>query len=66
VAKSSVPDRLKIELEVMARRITMLLNAIREMARPDDADVILYERLVKRTDGLCELIAAIESTLDGI
>jgi ribosomal 50S subunit-recycling heat shock protein len=44
VAKPSVPGRQKIELEVMARHITMLVNAIGEMPGPDEADTILYDR----------------------
>jgi hypothetical protein len=66
LATHSVPGRLKIELEVMARRITMLFNAIGEMPGPDEADAILYDRLIKRMDRLRELIAAANATLDGI
>jgi hypothetical protein len=66
LATHSVPGRLKIELEVMARRITMLFNAIGEMPGPDEADAILYDRLIKRMDRLRELIAATNATLDGI
>ena len=66
LAKPGVPGRLKIELEVMARRITMLFNAIGEMPGPDEADAILYDRLIKRMDRLRELIAAANATLDGI
>src|SRR5882672_5210428 len=66
LAKLSVPGRLKIELEVMARRITMLFNAIGEMPGPDEAEAILYNRLIKRMDRLRELITAANATLDGI
>jgi hypothetical protein len=66
LAKPSVPGRLKIELEVMARRITMLFNAIGQIPGPDEADAILYDRLIKRMNRLRELIAATNATLDGI
>jgi hypothetical protein len=66
LAKSSVPGRQKIELETMARRITMLFNAIGEMPGPDEADAIVYDRLLKRTDRLRELITAMKAALDGV
>jgi hypothetical protein len=61
-----VPGRLRIDLEVRARRITMLVNAIREMPGPDEADAILYDRLIKRMDRLRELITATNATLYGL
>jgi hypothetical protein len=66
LAKSSVPGRQKIELESMARGITMLFNAIGEMPGPDEADAIVYDRLLKRTDRLRELIATLTAALDGV
>jgi hypothetical protein len=44
----------------------MLFNAIGEMPGPDEADAILYDRLIKRMARLRELIAANNATLDGI
>jgi hypothetical protein len=66
LAKASVTGKQKIDLEVIARRITMLFNAIGEMPGADEADAVIYDRLVQRTDRLRELIGAVNASLEDV
>jgi hypothetical protein len=62
--KPTLPARLQIEFEAMARRITTQFNAIGETPEADTADVTAYDQLIENTDRLRELIAAANAALD--
>jgi hypothetical protein len=62
--RSTLPARLQIEFEAMARRITTQFNAIGETPDADAADVTLYNQLIENTDRLRELIATANAALD--
>jgi hypothetical protein len=61
-----VPGRQKLDMEVLARRITRAFNAIGE--RPDACadEASLYDQLIENTDRLRELITATNAALDTI
>jgi hypothetical protein len=61
----SVPDRQKLEMEVLARRIAAAFKAIREAADSETGDEANYAELIG-TDLLRELIAAANAALDGL
>jgi len=46
----SVPGRQKLDLEVLARRITRASNAIGELPDADADDATLYDQLIEDTD----------------
>jgi hypothetical protein len=62
----SVPGRQKLELEVLARRITAAFKAIGEAADSEASDEANYTQLIERTDRLRELIASANAALDGL
>jgi hypothetical protein len=62
----SLSGRQKLDLEVLARRITRAFRAIGETPDAGADDAILYDQLIENTDRLRELIAATNAALDRI
>jgi len=62
----TLPGRQKLDLEVLARRITRGFNAIGETPAPEVDDATLYDRLIENRDRLRELIDATNAALDRI
>jgi hypothetical protein len=60
---ASLPGRQKLELEVLARRITASFKAIGEATDDDATDAANYAQLIERTDRLRELIATANEAL---
>jgi len=62
--RPTLPGRLQIEFEAMARRITTQFNAIGESPEADTADATAYDQLIENTDRLRELIGVANAALD--
>jgi hypothetical protein len=62
----ALSSRRKVDLEVMARRITTAFNAIGETPDAEASDGTPYEQLIENTDRLREVIAAANAALDGL
>jgi hypothetical protein len=62
----TLPGRQKLELEVLARRITRSFDMIGVTPKPDVDDATLYDQLIENTDRLRNLIAATNAALDRI
>jgi hypothetical protein len=62
----SLPGRQKLELEVVARRISASFKEIGEAADSDVTDAANYAQLIERTDHLRELIATANAALVGL
>jgi hypothetical protein len=62
----SIPGRQKLDLEVMARRITTAFNAIDETPDAEASEAKLYKQLIRNTDSLRDLLAAANVALDGL
>jgi hypothetical protein len=61
-----IPGRQKLDLEVLARRITRAFNAIGETPDAGVDDSSLYDQLIENTDRLRQLIVATNAALDRI
>jgi hypothetical protein len=62
----SLPGRQKLDLEVLARRITRTFRAIGETPPAETDEATLYDQLIENTDRLRELIPATNAALDRI
>jgi hypothetical protein len=62
--RATLPVRLQIEFEAMARRTNTQFNAIGEAPETDTADVTAYDKLIGNTDRLRELIGVANAALD--
>jgi hypothetical protein len=62
--RATLPARLQIEFEAMARRITTQFNAIGEAPEADSADETAYDQLIENTDRLRELMGVANAALD--
>jgi hypothetical protein len=63
---ASLPDRQKLDLEVLARRITKTFKAIGETPLAETDEATLYDQLIENTARLRKLIAATNGGLDRI
>jgi len=61
-----VSGRLKLDFESKARQMTMLFNALGETPDTKANEEFLYDRLIKSTDRLRDLIASTNASLDGL
>jgi hypothetical protein len=64
--RADLSGRQKLQLEIMARRINMLFNGIRQTPPAEAGDGAPLERLIQNTESLRELIGVANATLDGI
>jgi hypothetical protein len=62
--KPAFSGRLKLEFEIMARRINTKFNAIGETPDADTANAALYDQLIENTDRLRELIGTANVALN--
>jgi hypothetical protein len=60
----SLPGRLRLEFEIMARQINSQFRTIGETPDAETANPELYDRLIENTDRLRELIARAGTALE--
>jgi hypothetical protein len=64
--RADLPGRQKLDLEITARRINTLFNAIGVTPDAGADDDALLEELIQNTDRLRELITSAKGTVDAI